>query len=116
MMKKILMTLIALIAMAVSAEAQNVYVSAADGAGAYHKSKNCSYLKKTKDVKTLTVADAQKQKLTACKRCYVVKSGKALKAKKTLGKKDAVKKLEPKKAAKKAAPARDEKGRFVKKN
>ena len=59
-MKKILLSLIALVAMAVSASAQTVYISTGDGAVAYHKSKSCSYLTNSKDVKSTTPAEAKK--------------------------------------------------------
>ena len=116
------MILVAVIAMAVSADAQNVYVSQADGGQAYHKSKSCSYLKKSKKVSELSVAEAKKNGRHECKRCYAAPQKKAAPA----TKKDAKKatpardekgrfvKQDAKKEAKKATPARDEKGRFVK--
>ena len=52
------MTLVALIAMTVTANAQTVYVSTGDGAVAYHKSKSCSYLSNSKDVKSVSTAEA----------------------------------------------------------
>ena len=101
-MKKLLMTLVALIAMTVTASAQTVYVSTGDGAVAYHKSKSCSYLSNSKDVKSVSTAEAKKMGRHECTRCY----GTAAAAKKTTATK-AVKKTE--------GPARDEKGRFIKK-
>ena len=101
-MKKLLMTLVALIAMTVTANAQTVYVSTGDGAVAYHKSKSCSYLSNSKDVKSVSTAEAKKMGRHECTRCY----GTAAAAKKTTATK-AVKKTE--------GPARDEKGRFIKK-
>jgi hypothetical protein len=100
-MKKFLMTLVALVAISVSANAQTVYVSTGDGAVAYHKSKSCSYLSNSKDVKGVSTAEAKKMGRHECTRCY----GTAAAAKKTTTK--AVKKTE--------GPARDEKGRFIKK-
>jgi hypothetical protein len=100
-MKKFLMTLVALVAISVSANAQTVYVSTGDGAVAYHKSKSCSYLSNSKDVKSVSTAEAKKMGRHECTRCY----GTAAAAKKTTTK--AVKKTE--------GPARDEKGRFIKK-
>ena len=96
------MTLVALIAMTVTANAQTVYVSTGDGAVAYHKSKSCSYLSNSKDVKSVSTAEAKKMGRHECTRCY----GTAAAAKKTTATK-AVKKTE--------GPARDEKGRFIKK-
>ena len=59
-MKKFLMTFIALVAIATMASAQTVYVSTGDGAVAYHKSKSCSYLTNSKQVKSVTTAEAKK--------------------------------------------------------
>ena len=99
-MKKILMTLVALIAIATMASAQTVYVSTGDGAVAYHKSKSCSYLTNSKQVKSVTTAEAKKMGRHECQRCY----GTATATKKATT------------TAKKASTqARDEKGRFVKK-
>lgn len=95
------MTFVALVAMTVTASAQTVYVSTGDGAVAYHKSKSCSYLANSKDVKSVSTAEAKKMGRHECTRCY----GTAAAAKKTTTK--AVKKTE--------GPARDEKGRFIKK-
>ncbi len=95
------MTLVALIAMTVTASAQTVYVSTGDGAVAYHKSKSCSYLSNSKDVKSVSTAEAKKMGRHECTRCY----GTAAAAKKTTATK----------AVKKTTPARDEKGRFIKK-
>ena len=101
------MTLVALVCMAATASAQSVYVSTGDGAVAYHKNKSCSYLTNSKSVKSVTMAEAKKMGRHECTRCY----GTAAPAKKTA---PAAKKTTP--AAKKTnTPARDEKGRFVKK-
>jgi DNA-binding protein HU-beta len=104
-MKKIMFILTALICMAMTAQAQTVYVSTGSDAVAYHKSKSCSYLKNSKDIKGVSTAEAKKMGRHECQRCY--------------GTATATKKAAPKKAttttAKKTTPARDEKGRFVKK-
>ena len=108
-MKKMMFILTALICIAMTAQAQTVYVSTGSDAVAYHKSKSCSYLKNSKDVKSVSTAEARKMGRHECQRCY----GTA-----TATKKVAPKKVAPKKeatAAKKTTPARDEKGRFVKK-
>ena len=120
------MTLVALVCLAATASAQSVYVSTGDGAVAYHKSKSCSYLTNSKDVKSVSTAEAKKMGRHECTRCY----GTAAAAKKTTttaAKKATtqardekgrfVKKAETEKKAaeKKVTPARDAKGRFVKK-
>ena len=91
--------LTALICMAMTAQAQTVYVSTGSDAVAYHKNKSCSYLKNSKDVKSISTAEAKKMGRHECQRCY----GTATATKKTTT------------ATKKTTPARDEKGRFVKK-
>lgn len=113
-MKKFLMTLTALICMAVMAQAQTVYVSTGSDAVAYHKSKSCSYLKNSKDVKSVSTAEAKKMGRHECQRCYgtATATKKVTPAKKTTT--TAAKKATTT-AAKKTTPARDEKGRFVKK-
>ena len=97
--------LTALICMAMTAQAQTVYVSTGSDAVAYHKNKSCSYLKNSKDVKSVSTAEAKKMGRHECQRCY----GTATATKKTT---TATKKTT---TAKKSTPARDEKGRFVKK-
>ena len=96
------MTIVALVTISMTASAQSVYVSTGDGAVAYHKSKSCSYLANSKDVKAVSTAEAKKMGRHECTRCYGTN---AAAAKKTTTK--AVKKTE--------GPARDEKGRFIKK-
>ena len=102
-MKKMMFILTALICMAMTAQAQTVYVSTGSDAVAYHKNKSCSYLKNSKSVST---AEAKKMGRHECQRCY----GTATATKKTT---TATKKTTT--ATKKTTPARDEKGRFVKK-
>ena len=104
-MKKMMFILTALICMAMTAQAQTVYVSTGSDAVAYHKNKSCSYLKNSKDVKSVSTAEAKKMGRHECQRCY----GTATATKKTT---TATKKTT---TAKKSTPARDEKGRFVKK-
>lgn len=96
------MTFVALVTISMTASAQSVYVSTGDGAVAYHKSKSCSYLANSKDVKAVSTAEAKKMGRHECSRCYGTN---AAATKKTTTK--AVKKTE--------GPARDEKGRFIKK-
>ena len=105
-MKKMMFILTALICMAMMAQAQTVYVSTGSDAVAYHKNKSCSYLKNSKDVKSISTAEAKKMGRHECQRCY----GTATATKKTT---TATKKTTT--ATKKTTPARDEKGRFVKK-
>jgi hypothetical protein len=105
-MKKMMFILTALICMAMTAQAQTVYVSTGSDAVAYHKNKSCSYLKNSKDVKSVSTAEAKKMGRHECQRCY----GTAPATKKTT---TATKKTTT--ATKKTTPARDEKGRFVKK-
>ena len=106
-MKKLLMTLVALVCLAATANAQTVYVSTGDGAVAYHKSKSCSYLTNSKQVKSVTTAEAKKLGRHECQRCY----GTAAATKKAT---TTAKKAETT-AKKTTTQARDEKGRFVKK-
>ena len=97
------MTIVALVCIAVTASAQTVYVSTGDGAVAYHKSKSCSYLTNSKDVKSVSTAEAKKMGRHECTRCYGASAAAAAKKSTTT-------------AAKKATTqARDEKGRFIKK-
>ena len=137
-MKKILFILTAIICMAVTAKAQTVYVSNGSDAVAYHKSKSCSYLQNSKDIKSVSTAEAKKMGRHECQRCYgtATATKKATTAKKNVAKTEKktttiardekgrfIKKADTeKKAAKKVAktekkttPARDEKGRFIKK-
>ena len=64
------MTLVAVVAMSITANAQSVYVSTGDGAVAYHKSKSCSYLANSKDVKSVSTSEAKKMGRHECTRCY----------------------------------------------
>ena len=98
-MKKLMMTLVALVCMVATASAQTVYISTGDGAVAYHKSKSCSYLTNSKSVKSMTASEAKKLGRHECSRCYGTAAA-------------AASKKEVKKAS---TQARDEKGRFVKK-
>ena len=105
--------LTALICMAMTAQAQTVYVSTGSDAVAYHKNKSCSYLKNSKDVKSISTAEAKKMGRHECQRCY----GTAIATKKTTTatKKATTATKKTTTATKKTTPARDEKGRFVKK-
>ena len=122
-MKKMMFILTALICMAMTAQAQTVYVSTGSDAVAYHKSKSCSYLKNSKDIKSVSTAEAKKMGRHECQRCYgTAAAATAKKTTTTAAKKATTAKKETtaaKKAtttaAKKTTPARDEKGRFVKK-
>ncbi len=111
-MKKILFILTALICMAMTAQAQTVYVSTGSDAVAYHKNKSCSYLKNSKDIKSVSTAEAKKMGRHECQRCYGTA---AATTKKATTKKTTTTAKKETTAAKKTTPARDEKGRFVKK-
>ncbi|MCH5307555.1 MAG: hypothetical protein J1E37_05690 [Prevotella sp.] len=150
-MKKLMMMFVALVCIVATANAQTVYVSTGDGAVAYHKTKSCSYLSNSKNVSSITTAEAKKMGRHECSRCYATTSAnttkkvaakkattpkqvtekkvtttkKAAEKKTTTTKKtaekntDSAKKTATKKSdsAKKTTttPARDEKGRFIKK-
>ena len=94
-----MMTLVALVCMVATASAQTVYISTGDGAVAYHKSKSCSYLTNSKEVKSVSTAEAKKLGRHECARCYGSAASAASK----------------KEVKKTTTQARDEKGRFVKK-
>ena len=104
--------LTALICMAMTAQAQTVYVSTGSDAVAYHKNKSCSYLKNSKDVKSISTAEAKKMGRHECQRCYGTATATKKTATATKKTTTATKKTT---TAKKSTPARDEKGRFVKK-
>ena len=104
--------LTALICMAMTAQAQTVYVSTGSDAVAYHKNKSCSYLKNSKDVKSISTAEAKKMGRHECQRCYGTAT--ATKKTTTATKKTTTATMKTT-TAKKSTPARDEKGRFVKK-
>lgn len=105
--------LTALICMAMTAQAQTVYVSTGSDAVAYHKNKSCSYLKNSKDVKSISTAEAKKMGRHECQRCYGTAT--ATKKTTTATKKTTTATKKTTTATKKTTPARDEKGRFVKK-
>ena len=100
------MLLFALVTVA-SVDAQNVYIAPSNSAIAYHKSKDCSYLRNSVNITAITTAKAKDMGRHACVRCYPELKDKTMKA--------IAKEKATKKTTKKAAPARDEKGRFVKK-
>ena len=119
-MKKMMFILTALICMAMTAQAQTVYVSTGSDAVAYHKNKSCSYLKNSKDVKSVSTAEAKKMGRHECQRCYgtataTKKTTTATKKTTTATKKTTTATKKTTTATKKTTPARDEKGRFVKK-
>ena len=119
-MKKMMFILTALICMAMTAQAQTVYVSTGSDAVAYHKNKSCSYLKNSKDVKSISTAEAKKMGRHECQRCYgtatpTKKTTTATKKTTTATKKTSTAAKKSTTATKKTTPARDEKGRFVKK-
>ncbi len=116
-MKKYILMMIALFGFTAAASAQKVYIAPSKSAIAYHKSKDCSYLKNSVNVTSVTTADAKDMGRHACVRCYPEKAKETMKAIEKEKKQTTAKKSSTKAATtKKAAPERDEKGRFVKKS
>ena len=116
-MKKYILMMIALFGITAAASAQKVYIAPSKSAIAYHKSKDCSYLKNSVNVTSVTTADAKNMGRHACVRCYPEKAKETMKAIEKEKKQTTAKKSTTKTATtKKAAPERDEKGRFVKKS
>ena len=115
-MKKYILMMIALFGITAAASAQKVYIAPSKSAIAYHKSKDCSYLKNSVNVTSVTTAEAKNMGRHACVRCYPEKAKETMKAIEKEKKQTTAKKSSTKAATtKKAAPERDEKGRFVKK-
>ena len=137
----IMLTIFFVGALEVSAQS-NVYIATGSNAVAYHKNKDCGYLRNAKEVKSTTLTNAKNIGRHACKACYKDKAATQASPKKSVTKKSATKKSatdkktadkkvgETKKSTKTVAkkttktttnakkantPARDEKGRFVKK-
>lgn len=119
-MKKYILMMIALFGITAAASAQKVYIAPSKSAIAYHKSKDCSYLKNSVNVTSVTTADAKDMGRHACVRCYPEKAKETMKTiekeKKQTKAKKATTKTTKAATTKKAAPERDEKGRFVKKS
>ncbi len=116
-MKKYILMMIALFGITAAASAQKVYIAPSKSAIAYHKSKDCSYLKNSVNVTSVTTAEAKNMGRHACVRCYPEKAKETMKAIDKEKKQTTAKKSTTKTATtKKAAPERDEKGRFVKKS
>ena len=115
-MKKYILMMIALFGITAAASAQKVYIAPSKSAIAYHKSKDCSYLKNSVNVTSVTTSDAKDMGRHACVRCYPEKAKETMKAIEKEKKQTTAKKSTTKAATtKKATPERDEKGRFVKK-
>ena len=115
-MKKYILMMIALFGITAAASAQKVYIAPSKSAIAYHKSKDCSYLKNSVNVTSITTAEAKNMGRHACVRCYPEKAKETMKAIEKEKKQTTAKKSTTKTATtKKATPERDEKGRFVKK-
>ena len=132
----IMLTIFFVGALEISAQS-NVYIATGSNAVAYHKNKDCGYLRNAKEVKSTTLTNAKNIGRHACKACYKDKAATQASPKKSVTKKSATDKKtadkkvgETKKSTKKVAkkttktttnakkantPARDEKGRFVKK-
>ena len=73
-MKKYILMMIALFGITAAASAQKVYIAPSKSAIAYHKSKDCSYLKNSVNVTSVTTADAKDMGRHACVRCYPEKA------------------------------------------
>jgi hypothetical protein len=99
-MKKIIMMLVAVMFVAMGANAQTVYVSSNGQAVAYHKSKSCSYLQDS-NVKAVSMSEAKKMGRHECTRCYGSAAAPAAK-KPSVVKKDAKKVGDAVKKAEKA--------------
>ena len=132
----IMLTIFFVGALEISAQS-NVYIATGSNAVAYHKNKDCGYLRNAKEVKSTTLTNAKNIGRHACKACYKDKAATQASPKKSVTKKSATDKKtadkkvgETKKSTKTVAkkttktttnakkantPARDEKGRFVKK-
>ena len=132
----IMLTIFFVGALEVSAQS-NVYIATGSNAVAYHKNKDCGYLRNAKEVKSTTLTNAKNIGRHACKACYKDKAATQASPKKSVTKKSATDKKtadkkvgETKKSTKTVAkkttktttnakkantPARDKKGRFVKK-
>ena len=115
-MKNYILMMIAIFGFTAAASAQKVYIAPSKSAIAYHKSKDCSYLKNSVNVTSITTAEAKDMGRHACVRCYPEKAKETMKAIEKEKKQTTAKKSTTKAATtKKATPERDEKGRFVKK-
>ena len=115
-MKKYILMMIAMIGFVATANAQKVYIAPAKSAIAYHKSKDCSYLKRSVNVTAITTTEAKDMGRHACVRCYPENAKETMKAIEKEKKAATKKATTTKTATKKALPERDEKGRFVKKS
>lgn len=69
-MKKYILSLIAVFCVSLSATAQKVYIAPSKSAIAYHKSKDCSYLRNSKNVTDITTKEAKEMGRHPCVRCY----------------------------------------------
>lgn len=68
-MQKIIMLLFALLTTTM-ASAQSVYIATSKGAVAYHKSKDCGYLRNANEVKAVPMSNAKDMGRHACSACY----------------------------------------------
>ena len=110
-MKKFIMMVLMTIFTVQMANAADVYISQSSSAIAYHKDKNCRYLKRTTaSISKVTETEAKKFGRKPCAACY--KDGTKTVKKTTKTTKKTEKKV-AEKTVKKSTPARDENGRFV---
>jgi len=94
-MKKYILSLIVMLCATMSVSAQKVYIAPSKSAIAYHKSKDCSYLRNSKNVTSITTTEAKEMGRHACVRCYPAQ---AEATKKAIAKEQAEKKVATKKA------------------
>lgn len=69
-MKKYILSLIVMLCASLSVSAQKVFIAPSKSAIAYHKSKDCSYLRNSKNVTSITTTEAKDMGRHACVRCY----------------------------------------------
>ena len=69
-MKKFVLSLIVMLCASLGASAQKVYIAPSKSAIAYHKSKDCSYLRNSKNVTDISTSEAKEMGRHPCVRCY----------------------------------------------
>lgn len=69
-MKRLLILIFAILAIATQSYAQKVYIATKKGAVAYHKVKTCSYFRKDAKIKEVSLDNAKKMGRSACYICY----------------------------------------------
>ena len=69
-MKKFVLSLIVMLCASLGASAQKVYIAPSKSAIAYHKSKDCSYLRNSKNVTDISTSEAKEMGRHPCVLCY----------------------------------------------